>query len=156
MGVCLSDLNMQAQKWATPNVPNRRPELKANKRPESGGEDTQTQAMNWPTPISRDAIYAAMSEEAIAKVSQDRDDSLTRATYNFSRQDEMTTDDGLSLLLAVWTPPVCPRLSADFQHWLMGWPAPIRTCFDSAEMASYRLRLRSLLRFCWEVLSNEP
>lgn len=35
--------------WATANVPNRGPELKADKRPESGGEDLQTQSLCWPT-----------------------------------------------------------------------------------------------------------
>jgi hypothetical protein len=37
------------KQWATPNVPNRGAERKEDKRPESGGEDLQTQAM-WLTP----------------------------------------------------------------------------------------------------------
>lgn len=65
-----------------------------------------------------------------------------------SRPDETTTDDGLRSLLAVWTRPVCPRLSPNFQHWLMGWAFPIRNSFDSAEMGSYRSALQWRLRFC--------
>lgn len=75
-------------------------------------------------------------------------DTQTQAMdFPCSRPDEPTTPPGLSLLLAVWTPPACQRLSVDFQHWLMGWPSPIRSCFDSAAMELYRWRLESRLSF---------
>ena len=54
-------------------------------------------------------------------------------------------DSGLNCLLAVWTPPACRRLSANFQHWLMGWITPSRNCFDSAETESFRSRLQRRL-----------
>ena len=58
-------------------------------------------------------------------------------------------DAGLSSLLEVWTPPSCRRMGADFQHWLMGWPSPVRTCFDSGAMELYRSRLLwHLSRLC--------
>ncbi len=152
-------LKGSASTWATPNVPTRGPEKRVSKAARgSGGVDTQTQAMSWPTPSANGDQIHETPENWEARRTRlkenpklgDLQRKLTVEVQRFpsSRPDETTTDAGLRSLLAVWTPPACPRLSADFQHWLMGWDSPIRNCFDSAATASYQVKLRWHLQFC--------
>ena len=137
-GETLGDAMMQ---WATPNVPNRGPESKESKESKesrgSGGIDVQTQAANWPTASARDCKGAPT--QLARPDGKSRLDQLDRVaeywTSPSSRPPEPTTDDGLGLLLSVWTRPSCPRLSPAFQWWLMGWPHP-RTCFGSEATGS--------------------
>jgi hypothetical protein len=123
-------LPSEAANWATPNVPTRGAEKRYSKaKRNAGGEDTQTQAANWPTASARD------HKGAPAIGSRDRLTwQLDEAAQSFP-QAETTTDDGLNSLLAVWTAPACPRLSPAFQWWLMGWPHP-QTFFGLAATES--------------------
>lgn len=68
-------LGRDVASWPTPNVPNRGPELKEDKREQSGAEDLQTAAQNWPSPRSEDAESCGNHPEAT--------DSLTGAVENF-------------------------------------------------------------------------
>lgn len=124
----------QVQSWATPNVPSRGPEKRANKAArKSGGEDTQTQAINWPTASARDC--KGVNQHLSSRGTLDQLPNAAEVwTDPSSPQDAPTTDDGLNSLLAVWTRPSCPRLSPGFQWWLMGMPHPAVIFCDSEEM----------------------
>lgn len=132
-------LGGQAKQWATPNVPTRGCEKAMDKRPESGGEDTQTQATNWPTTSCQDAsqrMYQYANGDHAKPV-----ECLPGTARNFSRPTKPTTDDGLSLLQKVWTRPSHPRLSPAFQWWLMGQcPTPIFSALEAIACARFRLR----------------
>jgi hypothetical protein len=78
MGIVLSDLNLQAQTWATPNVPNGgrcRAEgtmdasgMTADGVKRQAGLEHQTTL--WATPISRDEKSGSVSEETLEKNSR--------------------------------------------------------------------------------------
>lgn len=176
----------QAKNWPTATTPDRGPESKESKESRgSGGIDLQTVAANWPSARAEDAESAgnhpgatdslrgaikswaspAARDEKGPNSEQHRqtrerphDDQLPNqaAIFPCSHPAETTTDAGLRSLLAVWSPPSRRALSADFQHWLMGWPSPVKTCFDSAAMELYRSRLEwRLSRLCGDSQEGE-
>ena len=102
--------------------------------------ETLSDAMlNWPTTTSRDWKVGDLPAE-----SRVGSEALTASAESFadqsSRPTEPTTDDGLNLLLSVWTRPTCPRLSAAFQWWLLGMPHPRLMFCDSEETPSAQSR----------------
>ena len=144
-------LPMQAANWTTPQAHDVTARG-VNQTPSSaaGNACLHRDALNWASPVAADdghKVTPASKQSGLIGQS---------ATFPCSHPAETTTDAGLSSLLAVWTPPSRRALSADFQHWLMGWPSPIRTCFDSAATELWRSRLAwHLSRLCGDCETNE-
>ena len=157
--------------WTTSNTGCGKESKESRSRRGSAGIDVQTQAKNWPTAASRD-YKGDYSEQALTR--QDgksrENDALPQTATRWGmelmdqcdecgevitpnhrcpcfRPREMTTDDGHSLLLAIWNQPSCPRLSPAFQWWLMGWPHP-QIYFGSAATESSPSAPRGLSSTC--------
>lgn len=152
------DLQTVAANWPTPQAHDVTARG-VNQTPSSaaGNACLHRDALNWASPAARDE-KGPNSEQHRQTRERPHDDQLPNqaATFPCSHPAETTTDAGLSSLLAVWIPPSRRALSADFQHWLMGWPSPIRICFDSAATESYRSRLLwHLSRLCGDSQEGE-
>ena len=133
-----SEAAQQAKRWPSARAADS--ELAGNHPDE---DQLPNSVATWPAPTEADGHRGSLTMMR-------GNDTLKGASVKFpsSRPDETTTAAGMRSLLAVWTRPSCPRLSPAFQWWLMGFPSPIQTCFDSAAMRSFRRRLRSHLRRC--------
>lgn len=122
-------LNGAVKNWPTANASDDR-NTSGGKGPEDN-PTLRTAARTWATPnVPNRGPEQRESKAARGSGGVDVQTRAASFAAPCSHPDATTTDDGLSLLLSVWTRPKCPRLSPAFQWWLMGWPHPI--CFASA------------------------
>lgn len=123
-------LDGEVEQWATPRVGGN-----AGSQMEDRNKcNIDEQATNWPTASARDhkgRLPMDARDRTMATL-----DEAAEQMFACSRPTEPTTDDGLSLLQAVWTRPSRPRLSPAFQWWLMGQcPTPIYSALEAIACA---------------------
>jgi hypothetical protein len=134
--------------WKTPNVPNRGPEKKEDKRPESGGEDLQTQAMFWLSPAVPNGGRMGARTEA-GREGQERHLEHQSLSLTGLQAQPTATSGGASSRSGRTSRR--PRLNPEFVRWLMGFAegwaklAPLAlTSFERWVTLSSRLVARLL------------
>lgn len=111
--------------WPTPQAHDTKKRGNTEADHHHHDHDLSNASENWPTPGASDG-------EKAPKTFAGGNKSLPQASKDFPGTPHPKTTTPLGLLLQNWTLPECPRLSANFAEWLMGWPVGL-TAFVLSE-----------------------
>jgi hypothetical protein len=131
------------QTWPTPTTTSHRPSHES----EDQKARLQREAEVWATPQAHDAKAPRADQDPRVKSPANLNDNVKEFSLS-SPQDPHTP---LGPPSSSATPNSLPRLNPLFANWLMALPvgwSSVSTSFGPVEIASYRARLRSLLRTC--------